>query len=129
MKILNLTQHPATPEQVAAGVVEPRNKSAVQSALTFNTLPTREEVSARAEELAAIAASEVNNEGETESGEYPRVMVGGAPFLMGPLEAALRAIYLTPVYAFSVRESRETVKPGGAVEKVAVFRHAGFVAA
>jgi hypothetical protein len=39
MKILNLTQHEATKEQVAAGGVEPLDKEAVQRLLTFNNLP------------------------------------------------------------------------------------------
>jgi hypothetical protein len=56
-------------------------------------------------------------------------MIGGAPFLMGPLETALRARGFSPVYAFSVRESVERTTATGAVEKTATFRHAGFVTA
>lgn len=113
--ILNLTQHVATPEQVAAGVSEPANKEEVQRLLTFNTLPTREEVQVRAEKLAELAVG------------YNAAMIGGAPYLMGSLEEALRSKGIIPCYAFSVRESTEKTMPDGTVTKVAVFRHKGFV--
>ncbi|MDP3909506.1 MAG: hypothetical protein Q8Q14_03860 [Gemmatimonadales bacterium] len=54
-------------------------------------------------------------------------MIGGAPFLMAPLEAALGNRGCATVYAFSVRESAEEVLPDGSTRKVAVFRHRGFV--
>lgn len=56
-------------------------------------------------------------------------MVGGAPFFMAPLEAALRAVNIIPVYAFSKRESVEEKQPDGSVKKTQVFKHAGFVPA
>ena len=54
-------------------------------------------------------------------------MIGGAPFLMGPLEAALLKDNRVPVYAFSVRESVEAPQADGSVRKANVFRHGGFV--
>ena len=42
--ILNLTQHVATPEQMADGVVEPKNKARVQELLTFTGKPTLREI-------------------------------------------------------------------------------------
>lgn len=56
-------------------------------------------------------------------------MIGGAPFLMAPLEGALRTRGVIPLYAFSVRESVEEALPDGSVRKTQVFRHAGFVPA
>jgi hypothetical protein len=47
---------------------------------------------------------------------------------MGPLEAALKAKGVNPLYAFSVRESIETTVDGKVV-KSSMFKHAGFVAA
>lgn len=117
--ILNLTQHPATAEQAAAGVVEPADKAGIQELLTFEELPDRTEVILRAAELAVIAAS---------SG-YRAAMIGGAPFLMPPLEAALKAAGVKPLYAFSRRESVEQTAPDGSVRKTNVFRHAGWVEA
>ena len=54
-------------------------------------------------------------------------MIGGAPFLMGALESALLDYGITPVYAFSKRESVEEVQKDGSVKKINIFRHAGFI--
>lgn len=110
--IINLTQHSASDEQVEANVIEPTNKSAVQAAITFDAIPSVEEMVSRAQFLASIAK---------ESGSK-KAMIGGAPFFMGTLERVLIAHNITPVYAFSVRESIE--KDG---VKTSVFRHTGFV--
>jgi len=118
MSILNLTQHSATPAQLQAGVVEPEDKGAVQTLLTFEGLPSREQIHARALALAELA----NNAGCTD------VMVGGAPYLMGPLEDALRGRRMNPIFAFSERKSVEKTDPEtGEVKKNTVFIHLGFV--
>jgi hypothetical protein len=119
MKILNLTQHVATPDQVAAGVIEPANKEQVVNLLTFDTLPSPLETWNRAKALAQIAK---------ESGASA-AMIGGAPYFMSALEAALTdyRIGVDPLYSFSIRESQEVVQPDGTVRKVSVFKHAGFV--
>ena len=116
-RILNLTQHQATEAQASEGVYEPRNKATVQQLLTFEDLPTKEDIKARAEALAIIAEAE----GATS------VMVGGAPYLMGALENALKERGIKPLYAFSVRESVEEHLPTGEVIKKNVFKHLGFV--
>jgi len=120
-KILNLTQHSPSAEQVEAGVFEPPQamKEEVKNLLTFTDLPTAGEIGERASHLAALAA---------EQGARA-AMIGGAPYLMGPLETALKARGITPLFAFTVRESREEVLPDGSTRKVAVFRHLGFVEA
>lgn len=123
--MLNLTQHAATPEQIEAGVrdLAAEQRAELSALLTFAERPTRAEVIARAAEIAAFATQHVW-EGEP-------VMIGGAPFLMGALEAALWRDAdegcIAPYYAFSVRETEEQNQPDGSVRKVAVFRHAGFV--
>mgnify|MGYP000849113700 FL=1 len=128
--ILNLTQHVITDEQKAQLVVEPRmTKAKIQKLLTFEEIPTREEIEARAKELARIATSEASMyAGDTDNRIWiTRVMIGGAPYLMSALEKALRESGFTPVYAFSKRESEEIPQPDGSVRKIAVFRHIGFV--
>ena len=128
--ILNLTQHNTTDEQAAQLVVAPRmTKVKIQKLLTFEEIPTREEIEARAKELARIATSEASMyAGDTDNRIWiTRVMIGGAPYLMGALERALRECGFTPVYAFSRRESEEIPQPDGSVKKIQVFRHAGFV--
>jgi len=118
-KIINMTQHNATPEQIEAGVVEPEVKARVQSLLTFDDPPTPGEIIRRATELADIAA---------ECGAEA-AMIGGAPYLMSELERQLLFRRVNPLYAFSRRESVDQTQPDGSVRKVAVFRHLGFVPA
>ena len=121
MSILNLTQHQASPEQIEAGVVDLTgdDRTSLLHALNFAALPSAETMRSSAEEIAALAR--VN--GATSA------MIGGAPFLMAPLERALRAEGIEPLYAFSARESAEQAQPDGSVLKVTVFRHLGFVPA
>ena len=115
-RILNLTQHPASEPQQDEGVFEPRDKKEVQNLLTFNDLPTKEAIEESAQKLAAIAA---------ESGAEA-AMIGGAPFLMCPLVECLEDAGVSPLFAFSKRESQETILADGTVKKTAVFRHLGF---
>lgn len=119
--ILNLTQHAATPAQIEAGVVEPDpiTKVVIHALLTFTTIPDFVEIQERAEALADI----LNDSG------YRAAMIGGAPYLMGPLEETLRKRGEGAVYAFSVRESKEEDDGSGGVRKTTVFRHLGFVEA
>jgi len=117
MKILNLTQHAPSQEQLAAGVVDPADKQEVCSLLTFDSIPSSAEMRDRAERLAAIA-KEVG---------AAAAMIGGAPFFMSALEAALLEVGVEPVYAFSLRVTEEVPQPDGSVRKTNVFRHVGFV--
>lgn len=126
MSILNLTQHVATPEQIAQGVVDlsAEHRAILSGWLTFESLPTQAVLRDRAALIAGAAA------GDSKSIKIPahkRAMIGGAPFLMAPLEEALRDHGIEPVYAFSMRESVDQHMPDGSVRKVNVFRHAGFV--
>ena len=109
MRILNLTQHPASEEQKAAGVEEPENKEEVKRLLTFREIPPGHELVRRANVLANRAAE----------ARYQHVMIGGAPFFMSALERALGDWGIQPLYAFSRRESVEAVQEDGAVKKVA----------
>lgn len=117
MIILNLTQHDSTPEQKAGGVVEPSDKAAVRGLLTFNAIPSKEEMAEKASNLASVAVNE----------KAGAAMIGGAPYFMSALELALKERGVKPMYAFSVRESADVAQPDGSVRKVAVFRHLGFV--
>jgi hypothetical protein len=153
--ILNLTQHPASAEQRAASVVDltGEERDRLTAALTFEDLPSREEITRRAVDVADLAASILIGPGlglQADSSEpvYRRstaadhdraamhrkvgdlsAMIGGAPYLMSALEEALDTQGIGAVYAFSVRESTEQTAPDGSVRKVNVFRHAGFVPA
>lgn len=122
--IINLTQHVVTAEQIAAGVVEPsaEDKNNIQILLTFDEIPSVEELDRRAYSLATL----VTNMGASNASHH-RVMIGGAPYFMGALEKALKAQGHQPVYAFSRRESVDQLQSDGTVKKVAVFQHLGFV--
>lgn len=117
-QILNLTQHPATLEQINAGVIEPEDKMKVINLLTFNSLPSKDILATNAHLLASYARK----------CGAKKVMLGGAPFFMPFLERALKGMDIEVLYAFSVRDSKEEVQPDGSIRKVNFFRHAGFVA-
>ena len=130
--IINLTQHTATPEQIAQGVVDLAGErlTALKNALTFDTLPVSEDVVEAAEEIAALAASHFGVWEDANSNVPEAAMIGGAPFLMAALERALRLYGIKPLYAFSVRDSVEKTCPDtGAVTKTAIFKHVGFIEA
>ena len=137
--ILNLTQHVATADQVAAGVVE-QPHPAVKPLLNFDTMPTMQEIQLRALKIARIAAEEIalesaeierHGQGDIDSilalQQERKALIGGAPFLMSSLEEALKNVGLTPVYAFSVREIVEVQKEDGSVSKQNIFKHLGFI--
>jgi len=116
MEILNLTQHLATNEQVAAGVYEPEHKDKVKKFLTFNEIPSKEEIKERARLLTGIAISEGADS----------VMIGGAPYLMGALELELKSYNIKPLYSFTKREVIK-VQKSDEVIKQSVFKHIGFI--
>src|SRR5690625_7438647 len=102
MTILNLTQHPATPDQAEAGVIEPRGKKIVQQLLTFNDLPTQDVIDDRAIRLADYA----------DSHGVSYAMIGGAPGLMHTLSDRLFRSGITPLSAFSRRDVIEVANVG-----------------
>ncbi len=120
--IINLTQHKATPEQTTAGVVDMaedwRTRVLVQL-LTFDKIPDATELRGAAESIAYLCTE-----------QFPTAntaMIGGAPYLMAPLERALIDRGIKPIYGFSKRESVDEHLPDGSVKKTMVFRHLGFV--
>ena len=82
-KILNLTQHLATPEQIAQGVVDlsEQDRKALVSAITFEELPDVAIIENRAKRVCDIAVKY----------GIEKVMIGGAPFFMSTLEKALKS--------------------------------------
>jgi len=117
--IVNLTQHSPTGEQIEAGVFDlpDKEREELRKLLTFDELPDLSEIERRAEKIAALASKT----------RAKAAMIGGAPFLMGPLEDALLEEGIEPVYAFSRRVSEEVTGPDGTVTKIQKFRHVGFV--
>src|SRR5690606_9122046 len=74
-RVLNLTQHQATPEQLAAGVFDlhPQHQDKLRDLLTFDVLPSPEDVAMNAEVAADLAADVAAVAG------CRRIMIGGAP--------------------------------------------------
>lgn len=130
MMILNLTQHPATKEQLNAGVIDlPENqRQQLSEMLTFDSMPSSGEVQQRAANIVYYAQEWMVQLGIV-CIAGPAVMIGGAPYLMCPLERFLTEAGFIPVYAYSERASTEQMQPDGSVRKVNTFRHAGFVPA
>lgn len=129
--ILNLTQHSASADQIAVGVVDLSGDEldSLKGALTFSELPTKQEIRERAEHIAELARMNGLGGDEGDSPFPAQAMIGGALWLMAPLAAELRLRSIEPVFAFSVRDTVEQKQPDGSVRKVAMFRHAGFVPA
>jgi len=120
-KVINMTQHNPTPEQAEVGVYNPAEWGRAKELLTFDELPSRDEVFDRARQLTEIALAERERTGAAE------VMIGGAPFFMPALYHALLSKGFIPVFAFSRRVSVEKTNPDGTVTKSQVFKHEGFV--
>lgn len=121
--VINLTQHIATYEQIVDGVVEPSNiaKEKINKYLTFNDLPTLHDLRKRASILTNIAKHECIKY------QTNLVMIGGAPYIMGILEEALKLRGMLPVYSFSIKHVIEEIQEDGTIIKRTVFEHIGFI--
>jgi hypothetical protein len=117
MVIINLTQHVATADQRAVGVVDMADRQLVCDLLNFEELPTNEQMRNRAETLASLIDMPANTQ----------VMIGGAPFFMAFLIESLKKRGFRPLFAFSKRVSVENVGEDGRVVKTSVFKHEGFI--
>ena len=117
--ILNLTQHVTTSDQFQSDVVDLKKRDAkrLRVLLTFHSLPSRENMEYRAEQIALIAKGYRSK----------TAMIGGAPFFMSILERELMKAGINVVYAFSKRQTISETSENGKVTKRNVFKHMGFV--
>ena len=100
--------------------------------MTFDDMSdaTETEIAARAGRIAAIAALHASpDDREDDKGFAGTAMIGGALWLMRPLVNTLIDQGITPVFAFSKRETIESPDGNGGVRKPGVFEHGGFVPA
>lgn len=128
--ILNLTQHPATPEQADQGVQDLPGgaQQGLKALLTFDSLPSAQEIEERAAAIAELAASvDLLASDDADSPPPHAAMIGGAGYLLPALERHLRGYGIEPLQAFTRREVVEVAGADGAVIKTAVFRHIGWV--
>lgn len=91
-RIINLTEQPATWQQLSEDVVDlsEAERARVQKLVTFNHLPQENLLAARAADLAQIAVQA----GATHA------LIAGAPYLMHHLVDALKAEGVQPLFAF-----------------------------
>lgn len=113
--IVNLTQHNATEEQQAQGIVDVSDVQELRYALTFVGMPTKENIVNRAAVIVQIA----------KANGAKKAMIGGAPYLMSELERQLINAKIVPCYAVSDRVTIEETLPDGSVKKTSVFKHIG----
>jgi hypothetical protein len=119
MKIVNLTQHPATPEQIAAGVMDLNSAalSLLKKLIIFEVQPSKDNMRAAADIVADIAVGTGAD----------AAMVGGPPFFASTLEMALKVRNIKPLYSFSRRETIDEIQDDDSLKEVSVFKHAGFI--
>lgn len=91
-KTINLTGTPATAEQLEEGVVDLPEAAAtkVSKLATFTRIPQQNLLAARAADIAELAVQA----GATHA------VIGGEPYFVGHLEAALKAQGIQPLYSF-----------------------------
>jgi len=153
MKILNLTQHKSTLVQNMEGVYDYEGNE-LQDLLTFKGMPTKKLVIKKIQGLLDLTLqSKCEYLQEVFAGYYDEmqdasfsheeclkgaeaamdraesnfaVMIGGAPWLMAPLEANLKLNGIKVLYAYSERVSEEIENEDGSVSKRNIFKHLGF---
>lgn len=138
--IINLTQHQMVQEQYNFNDIElyevqfkgheKEARADILEALTFNEIPTKEEIINKAKTLSTIAKATLD-QARNLSGLDVKfyALIGGAPYLMSALEKELKEDGVIPLYAFSKRVSVETAQPDGSVIKTTKFMHEGYIEA
>lgn len=136
--IINLTQHKMTGDQyqyngtklkeLISEIPEEQedHEKELKALLNFHELPTKDSINLRVMQITAYALDYFMG-ADVENNRY--ALIGGAPYLTAPLAEMLKKVGIIPLYAFSKRESVETVQPDGSVIKTSVFKHAGYVEA
>lgn len=121
----NATQHVLTPSQQKEGNwinLEESDIKIIRDLITFDTIPSENDMVERARKLAGLVTSHCAIAGV----ETCKVMIGGAPYFQSCLENALLGSGFEPVYSFSERKCIETPN-GDIVEKKFIFEHVGWV--
>lgn len=136
--IINLTQHKMTGDQyqyngtklkeLISEIPEEQEEyeKELKALLNFHELPTKDSINLRVMQITEFALNYFMR-ADVENNRY--ALIGGAPYLTAPLAEMLKKVGITPLYAFSKRESVETTQPDGSVVKTSVFKHAGYVEA
>lgn len=136
--IINLTQHKMTGDQYQYNGTKLKEliseipeeqadyEKELKTLLNFHELPTRDTINLRVMQITEFALNYFMGAG-VQNNRY--ALIGGAPYLTAPLAEMLKKVGIIPLYAFSKRESVETVQADGSVIKTSVFKHAGYIEA
>ena len=127
MAILNLTQHNATADQLASGIIDlPADfQTALKGLLTFPTTYTRADLEYRALQIHELIRDMCGEHfGAPPKHALDGVMIGGMPSFMPVLEATLVSKGIRVGYACTERQSIDK-EVDGKIIKTAVFVHAG----
>ena len=127
MAILNLTQHNATANQLASGIIDlpVEFQTALKSLLTFPTTYTRADLEYRALQIHELIRDMCGEHfGAPPKHALDGVMIGGMPSFMPVLEATLVSKGIRVGYACTERQSIDK-EIDGKVVKTAIFVHAG----
>ena len=127
MTILNLTQHNATADQLASGIIDlPADfQTALKGLLTFPTTYTRADLEYRALQIHELIRDMCGEHfGAPPKHALDGVMIGGMPSFMPVLEATLVSKGIRVGYACTERQSIDK-EIDGKVVKTAIFVHAG----
>ena len=125
--ILNLTQHNATADQLASGIIDlpVEFQTALKSLLTFPTTYTRADLEYRALQIHELIRDMCGEHfGAPPKHALDGVMIGGMPSFMPVLEATLVSKGIRVGYACTERQSIDK-EIDGKVVKTAIFVHAG----
>lgn len=130
---INLTQHELTKEQkedaywVRFDSYNGTNSTIeIKKLLTFEFQPDTAKIQERAEKLAEIAEG-IFLQLDPEEALPHKALIGGAPYLMGPLEKELHKRGIKPMYSFSQRVSVEAPNEKGEITKTSTFKHVGWI--
>ena len=115
--IYNFTQHKTTIDQLEDGICDVDNHAFVQELLTFDDIPSVEELQERSVKLAEYAKS-LNAE---------KVMIGGAFYLITRLAKEMSKRGIKVCYSFSKRHRVDEIQPDGSVVKKVLFKHVAVV--
>ena len=103
--IINLTQHPATPEQVSAGVVDlpPPQREVLLRLLTcsLEDFAAGIDIVKRAERVAQLAKHNGLGGDNAFDPACDYAMIGGSPWVTGAIEGELQLRGIIPLFSFA----------------------------
>jgi hypothetical protein len=120
--ILNFTKSDPTIEERAAGVGQTSQR--IRDMLTFETIPTLDDVKERAAALRMWVESQVIQNNLTAP---VQVMIAEPVYLMSSLERELMDYGFVPVYSYGLTSGIEELNEEGYVGTFVRYRHSGFI--